>query len=187
MALVPAFIEISDIKAYSAVSENLDSKLLTPTLINVQELHLRQIIGKDLYAELVTQINAGTETALNITLLEDYIHPYLINKVIAESVIDLTYKLRNKAIMTTSSDFGQVANLTDLSKVQGHYNSIAEGYKTKLAEYLCENMADYPLYCPHTRQSSIGGIYLGSPRYETERYSNSNITNISTPKHRWSF
>jgi hypothetical protein len=170
MALVPLFIETDRLKEFSVISENLDSKLLEPTIINVQELSLKYIIGKDLYAELVTEVNAATTTALNITLLNDYIEPYLINKVIADSVIDLTYKLRNKAIMTTSSDFGQVANLTDLSKVQGKYNGIAEGYKKAIQEYLCDNSSSYPLYCPKNKESSIGGIYLGNPRPKKYRY-----------------
>lgn len=164
MALVPQFIETDRLKEFSVISENLDSKLLEPTIINVQELSLKKLIGKDLYAELVSEVNAGVVSALNQTLLNDYIEPYLINKVIAESVIDLTYKLRNKAIMTTSSDFGQVANLTDLSKVQGKYNGIAEGYKIALNDYLCENSSDYPLYCPKNKESTLGGIYLGNPR-----------------------
>lgn len=168
--MTPLFIEASRLKTFSVVSENLDNKLLEPTIISVQDLYLRDILGKDLYDELITQINANTVTSLNQTLLNDYIEPYLINKVISESVIDLTYKLRNKAIMTTNSDFGQVANLTDLSKVQGQYNNRAEGYRNLLETYMCDNGSDYPLYCPKNKESTIGGLYLGNPRCKNRYY-----------------
>jgi len=170
MALIPAFIEIDRLKEFSVISENLDNKLLEPTLIAVQDLYLRDVLGADLYAELITQINADTTTVLNQTLLNDYIEPYLINKVISESVIDITYKLRNKAIQTTNSDFGQVANLTDLSKVQGQYNNRAEGYRKLLQDYLCDNGSDYPLYCPKNTESSVGGFYLGNKRVDPRDY-----------------
>lgn len=162
--MTPLFIEAARLKEFSVISENLDNKLLEPTIIAVQDLYLRDVLGKDLYEELITQINANTVTALNQTLLNDYIEPYLINKVISESVVDITYKLRNKAIMTTGSDLGSVANLTDLTKVQGQYNNRAQGYIKLLVDYMCDNGDDYPLYCPKNTESTLGGFYLGNKR-----------------------
>lgn len=168
--MTPLFIESTRLKNFSVISENLDNKLIEPTIVAVQDLYLRDIVGKDLYAELITQINANTVTSLNQTLLNDYIEPYLINKVISESVLDMTYKMRHKAIMTTNSDFGQVANLTDLSKIKGQYENRAEGYKNLLEKFMCDNGDDYPLYCPKNKESTLGGLYLGNPRYKNRYY-----------------
>jgi len=168
--MTPLFIESTRLKNFSVISENLDNKLIEPTIVAVQDLYLRDIVGKDLYAELITQINANTVTSLNQTLLNDYIEPYLINKVISESVLDMTYKMRNKAIMTTNSDFGQVANLTDLSKIKGQYENRAEGYKNLLEKFMCDNGEDYPLYCPKNKESTLGGLYLGNPRCKNRYY-----------------
>ena len=175
--MTPLFIESTRLKNFSVISENLDNKLIEPTIVAVQDLYLRDIVGKDLYAELITQINANTVTALNQTLLNDYIEPYLINKVISESVLDMTYKMRNKAIMTTNSDFGQVANLTDLSKIKGQYENRAEGYKNLLEKFMCENGDDYPLYYPKNKESTLGGLYLGNPRYKNRYYEKSKKDN----------
>jgi hypothetical protein len=173
MALTPLLIEAARLKEFSVISENLDNKLLEPTIITVQDLFLKDILGKDLYAEIISQVNANTVTALNQTLLNDYVEPYLINKVISESVIDLTFKLRNKAIMTTGSDNSQIASLTDLTKVQGQYNNRAEGYRKILVDFMCESNDDYPLYCPRNRESTIGGFYLGNKRHDyRHRYEN---------------
>jgi hypothetical protein len=78
--------------------------------------------------------------------------------------------MRNKAIMTTNSDFGQVANLTDLSKIKGQYENRAEGYKNLLEKFMCDNGDDYPLYCPKNKESSLGGLYLGNPRCKNRYY-----------------
>lgn len=166
--MTPLLIQASRIKAFSVISENLDNKLIEPTIIATQDLDLCNIIGDDLYDAICTQVDAASVSAANTTLLNDYIEPFLINKVIANCVIDLTYKLRNKAIMTTTSDFGQVANLTDLSKVQGQYNNRAEGYKRKMEKFICDNSTDYPLYRNKNKESAIGGLYLGNPRNSYE-------------------
>ena len=166
MSLTPAFIEIDRLKEFSVVNENLDNKLLEPTLIAVQDLFLRQILGKDLYNELKTQVDNSSVTSDNQTLLNDYIEPYLINKVIANCMLDITYKLRNKAVMTNNSDNGQVATLTDLSKLMGQYENRAEGYKKLLDEFLCDNGTTYPLYCQKksSQYNNTTGIYFGNVR-----------------------
>lgn len=164
--MIPLLISIDRLKEFSVINENVDSKLIEPTIINVQELYLYDVLGKDLYNEIITQVNASSVTSLNQTLLNDYVEPYLINKVISEAVIDLNFKIRNKGIQTNSSDNGQPVGLTELSQLQGKYNNLAEGYKTKIENFLCENGTDYPLYLPINKHSTIGGIYVGNKRVD---------------------
>ena len=164
--MIPLLISIDRLKEFSVVNENVDSKLIEPTIINVQELYLYDVLGKDLYNEIITEVNASSVSATNQTLLNDYIEPYLINKVISEAVIDLNFKIRNKGIQTNSSDNGQPVGLTELSQMQGKYNNIAEGYKTKMRNFLLDNGTDYPLYLPKNNHSTIGGIYVGNKRVD---------------------
>ena len=166
MALTPAFIEIDRIKEFSVANENLDNKLLEPTLIYIQDGYLRQLLGKDFYDAIIVQINADTVTAVNQTLLNDYIEPYLINKVLANCMLDITYKLRNKAVSTMNADFTNVADLTDLSKMSGQYEQRAKTYQSMMVEFLCDNSGDYPLYSPKqaTRTNNTSGLFLGNVR-----------------------
>ena len=181
--MIPLLIEIARLKEFSVINENVDSKLLEPTIINVQELYLYDVLGKDLYSEIITQVNASTVSSPNTILLNDYIEPYLINKVISEAVIDLNFKIRNKGIQTNSSDNGQPVGLNELSQMQGKYNNIAEGYKIKIQNFLLDNGTIYPLYLPKNNHSTIGGIYVGNKRVDYRH--RRGITNVFSEKNHY--
>lgn len=170
MSLTPQFISIEVLKDQSVINENVDSKLLQPTLIMVQDIYLKQVIGKDLYAELITQVNAESVTALNTTLLTDYIQPYLINKVVSELVIDVNYKIKNKALMVGSSDNAQPLDSSGMSIVQTKYRNIAENYRVSLVDYLTDNYLDYPLFKCAKNYSEIPNINVNNARRKKGRY-----------------
>ena len=170
MSLTPQFISIEVLKDQSVINENVDSKLLQPTLIMVQDIYLKQVIGKELYAELITQVNAESVTALNTTLLTDYIQPYLINKVVSELVIDVNYKIKNKSLMVGSSDNAQPLDSSGMSIVQTKYRLIAENYRVNLVDYLTENRLDYPLFKCAKNYSEIPNINVNNARKRKGRY-----------------
>jgi hypothetical protein len=170
MSLTPQFIDIAVLKDQSVVNENLDSKLLIPTLIAVQDVYLYGILGKNLYNELITQINAESVTALNTTLLTDYIQPYLINKVLSQCVIDINYKFKNKALMVGSSDNAQPLDNSGMSLIQVKYANFAESYRGKLVDYLVENSTDYPLFKCVKNYSEIPNINVNNARRKKGRY-----------------
>jgi hypothetical protein len=136
----------------------------------VQDIYLKQVIGKDLYAELITQVNAENVSALNTTLLTDYIQPYLINKVVSELVIDVNYKIKNKALMVGSSDNAQPLDNTGMSIIQTKYRNIAENYRVNLVDYLLDNYTDYPLYKCVKNYSEIPNINVNNARRKKGRY-----------------
>jgi hypothetical protein len=136
----------------------------------VQDIYLKQVIGKDLYAELITQVNAESVTALNTTLLTDYIQPYLINKVVSELVIDVNYKIKNKALMVGSSDNAQPLDSSGMSIIQTKYRNIAENYRVNLVDYLLDNYTDYPLYKCVKNYSEIPNINVNNARRKKGRY-----------------
>jgi hypothetical protein len=123
-----------------------------------------------LYAELITQVNAESVSALNTTLLTDYIQPYLINKVVSELVIDVNYKIKNKALMVGSSDNAQPLDNTGMSIIQTKYRNIAENYRVNLVDYLLDNYTDYPLYKCVKNYSEIPNINVNNARRKKGRY-----------------
>jgi hypothetical protein len=170
MSLTPQFIDIAVLKDQSVINENVDSKLLIPTLIAVQDVYLYGILGKNLYNELITQINAESVTPLNTTLLTDYIQPYLINKVLSQCVIDINYKFKNKALMVGSSDNAQPLDNSGMSLIQVKYANFAESYRGKLVDYLVENSTDYPLFKCVKNYSEIPNINVNNARRKKGRY-----------------
>jgi hypothetical protein len=170
MIKIPQFISTEEIKENSVVNGNVDPKLILPTLISVQDTYLKDLIGRDFYKELCTQINAENVSTDNTDLIEEYIQPYLVNKVISEMVVDANYKIRNKALMVSSSDNAQPLDTDGMNIVQQKYRSIAESYKNSLVEFLNCNRLKYPLYiCKENVNQSVN-INFGNARRQKNRY-----------------
>jgi hypothetical protein len=170
MIKTPQFISLSVLKDNSVINENVDSKLLLPTLIMVQDVYLKGVIGKELYQELCTEIDAESVSTDNVTLIEDYIQPYLINKLVSECVIDTNYKIRNKALMVSSSDNAQPLDATGMTIIQQKYRNIAESYKNNLIEFLQDNRLTYPLFKCIENKTSIINVNLQNARPKKGRY-----------------
>jgi len=170
--MTPQFIKIAKLKDNSVINENVDSKLLLPTLIMVQDVYLKEVIGKDLYKALCDAINADPDNVGSdyTILIEEYIQPYLINKVVSECVVDANYKIRNKALMVSSSDNAQPLDTTGMSIIQQKYKNIAESYKDNLIDFLRENRTTYPLFKCADNITSITNISLQNVRRKKGRY-----------------
>lgn len=164
--MIPLLLEVSRLKDFSVMNGNTDAKLIEPSILNAQELYLKVAIGKDLYSEICTQVTAGTVSVLNKTLLDDYIENFLINKTIELCLVDLNYKLTNKAIMETSAEFGAVVGVKQLSLVEQKYRNQADAYLKQLTEYLEDNSTDYPLYKCIKDFNKAGGLFFGRGRKE---------------------
>lgn len=140
------FISEQALKDSSIINENVDMKLLLPTIKLAQEKYVLPILGTALYNELKTQITNATLTVLNETLLDDYIQPCLIWWIMAESPMPLTYKFMNKSVATRSSENANAASLNDLLKLEERFKDNAEWYSQRITNYLLENSTQYPLY-----------------------------------------
>jgi hypothetical protein len=144
--MTPLLVSVERIKEYSVVNSNVDSKLITPTIVMVQELFLQEILGTDLYTEICSQVKTNTVSNLNKYLLDNFIREYLINMTIAEGLHNFHVKITNTDIVSqtslnaNSSDAGSVNNFRNI------HRSTAENYAMSLSMYLCANQLDYPLY-----------------------------------------
>ncbi|NDD85797.1 hypothetical protein EBZ38_16170 [bacterium] len=90
------FISEETLLDNSIINENVSYTQIRPTVIKVQEMRIQPIVGSPLYGELVTQVVSGTTTALNQTLLEDYIQPAMIQWLYYELPMVLAFKYMNK-------------------------------------------------------------------------------------------
>ena len=155
MSLTPLFISSATIKKYGVIEDNVDVKLIDSTIIMVQDIQLQQILGTDLYNEIAGQITNTTLTALNTTLLDDYIANFLMNAVIAEGCITFTYRFSNKAVMTASADNQQPVSRGELELIQAKWQSQADFYGKRLTNYLIQESTSYPLYLSNNDSSDI--------------------------------
>lgn len=167
------FISADKLKEDTVISENTDNKLIAPTILMVQDIYIQGILGTSLYNELKTQIQSNSVSALNQTLLNDYLQNTIKHYCMAELCLPLTYKFMNKSIVTKNSENSSTATLEQLSQIKNYYLNHAEWYAKRIVKYLQENQTQYPLWLGgnttidaiHPRTNTYHtGMFLGNTR-----------------------
>lgn len=162
------FISETQLKEGSIIDENVDMKTLKPMILIAQDQRILPIIGTGIYNELKTQIQSGTLTALNTTLLDSYITPALKMWVIYEYTIPSTYKYRNKNVGNQGGENNQPASIDDLLRLMDYWKDKAEWYSERITKYLVENSNDYPKFDNPGDGSDI--IHPNGTNYTTNIY-----------------
>jgi len=169
----------------SAVDENVNYDVIRPVMWDAQELYIQDILGTPLYNELKTQVENSTLTALNTTLLNDYVVPCLLKYTLMDSQITMLFKMRNKSVSTDRSDYSTEVDFQEHKYLVNEYRIKAEQYAEKIERYLCANQSSYPLYTTYTSSDEVraqhqrpqtslwlGGMNKGGIGYGYEYYEN---------------
>lgn len=153
------FISEYYIKNNSEIDDNVDVKLLLPTVVYCQRQYIKNTIGSPLYdaieAEIVSTPAGTIATPSYLTLVDTYIAPALLAWVMKEAQVPLTYKFRNKSVAKNNSDFSQPIDFTEHKYVKDYYEPRAILYTKDLENFLCANSADYPLYTQYTSSDQV--------------------------------
>lgn len=163
------------VKDYTFIDPNVDEKYIRISIEEAQKIHIRNYIGSGLYDEIIGQVESGTLTTLNTTLLNDYIIPALKWWVMVEAAPFLTYKVTNKNIVRKNSENSTGIDYTELDKFMVMVTDKAQYHTKRLIDYLFQNSPEYPLYLnPGSGFDTITpqeyaydhGIFLGrNPNY----------------------
>lgn len=147
-------ISPSAVKAVSYVNFNVDDGNMGTSIREGQEIHLQSIIGSNLLyrlQELVLNKKEGKEDNIDAEanaaykeILDDYIIPYLANKVQALLCVPVSFKLRNLGVVRTGDTNVSTPSLKDVMAVQTRYNTLAARYATNLSKYMCAHKNEFP-------------------------------------------
>lgn len=135
------------IKENSLVSNNVDGKYIQNAIKTAQDISLQPIIGSKMFRKLAQMISEDALTDEYRILLVDYIQPILVNSVMSDLVLQLTYKFRNMGAVQTTDTNLIIPSLKDLQYIREDYNLKAQFYMNRLSDYLeanCTKFKDYP-------------------------------------------
>ncbi len=137
----PAFVKENTVLHY-----NVDDGYLKPLIDSIQNTFVRPILGSALFDEIQTQIKLNTVTALNETLIKEYLRDALKWEVCHKYTRIGTYKLNNKGTGTHSGDNFSPLSQQELVTAKSIFKDNADFYRKKLKLFLKANQDDYPLY-----------------------------------------
>lgn len=159
------------LKENSVINNNVDGMYVLPAIEFSQDAGLQPLIGTKLYSRLMDMVEGGTIGNNNDYkyLLDEYITPFLLNKVTAEIQIPLAFKLRNQGVVQQTGENTYVPSLKDMQYVTQNYENKANFYGNRLSDFLRANRSKYPEYCkidscadmPSDSGAYKTGLYLG--------------------------
>lgn len=167
------FISEQSLKDSSQLSDNVDPKLLLPSIKAVQDLTIQPLLGTALYNKLQDLISDGGGVLTDgpyKTLLDLYIKDTQVWYTLADMPYHLRYRLINKGVITREGEAISTVSTTDIEKVMDHFRNKAQSYAQRTIDYLKTNYNLYPEYInPGSTIDTIrpdhtqfaGGIYLG--------------------------
>lgn len=146
------------------VSDSLNSKLITTTIQEVQDMNLASVIGDPLLNELYSQVEFRNLSPSNKELLDLYIQPLLLYESAAALMIKSNIHVSNHGNVKSSDS-------VDATPQIDYYKNQAGIALERLTKYLCKNMSSFPLLSgscldgiqAHINSTLDTSIYLGSP------------------------
>lgn len=134
------------IKQYSTVGDNVDDCYLVPAIIDSQLIGLQPIIGTMLYDSLCEMVDTNTMTAECKALVDNFITPYLLNKVQAYLLMNLYAKQRNAGVVTYLDTNQQNLDIASVKYIKAEFESKATFYANRMVDYLHANSKLFPEY-----------------------------------------
>jgi hypothetical protein len=159
------FISEQKLKSATAVHGNVDPKDLTPAVVAAQDVYVQSLLGSTFYNGLKSRVEAGTETADERYLINNYISPMLANYALYQAFPTLAYKIFNKSILQPTSEESQPATLDQIKYVRDSILNLAEFYRERSREYLIDNES---LFAEYQNPDTADGM---SPDKQPDYYS----------------
>lgn len=157
------FITEQNLLDNSILNENISYAQIRPTLVKAQEMRIQPALGSTLYSELVTQIVAGTVTAANQTLLDDYVQPALVQWTYFELPTVLAFRYMNKGMVRRSSEESTPMSMEEIARLTDRMKNDAEWYTERITRFLVENRTSYPAFNQPT--TALDTIYPNPTNY----------------------
>jgi hypothetical protein len=172
MATPVIFLSEQTLKNESILQDNVDMKVVTPTIRDVQSFYILPILGTSLYEQLQDGVRNSTLTNLQKGLLDDYIIPVMVWYTRMELPMNMNYKYFNKSVGVQNADNMNPANMDEVLMIMDRAKNKAEWYAQRLTNYLAQNQTSFPLYNNQTnvgidtifpnRNNYTSGLVLGS-------------------------
>lgn len=140
-------ISETTLKAYTLINDNVDASYIAPAIQMAQDMGLQPLIGTNLLEKLcmlVANDKIGEEeNAAYKKLLDEYVVPYLCQKVMADIQIPLFAKMRNSGIVQSQDQQTQQLTKGDVDYIRKGYEYNADFYGTRMTDYLRANSTKY--------------------------------------------
>ena len=133
-------------KQWTSLDNNIRIDVLTPSIINAQEIYIQDTLGTKFFDRLKNGIVANDLTTNESTFLNDYVGPTLIQYSLYLLLPNLKYKFVEKGILNGSSEETQPTTLDELQYLRESALDTAQFYNNRMLEFLSDNPNMFTAY-----------------------------------------
>ena len=143
-----------------------------PKVLQAQQFDLRQVVGKEFYAELVLTLEngnllAGGETYLqaDYDALLPYLKQYLTMASYARYLGEADEHNTRYGTVTKINPHSQILDPADRDRKIRTYRSMAASYANDICEFLSDNSSKYPVWeqnQPDSDSGKLSGVTFSS-------------------------
>ena len=132
------------IKDDSVITQNLDGKYILSAIKNAQDMCLLPLLGSKLLNEIYAQVQDGSVEDRIQVLLDDYIHPILLNASISHIIVNTSLKIKNLGTVNTGDTNVTNVNIKDIQWLKQQYDYNVDFYNKRCIEYIKQHIDLYP-------------------------------------------
>ena len=133
-------------KQWTNLDNNIRIDILTPSILQAQDLYIQDTLGTPFYKRLKAGVVANDLNLNETTFLKDYIGPCLMQYALYMLMPSLKYKMVEKGILNGVSEETQPTTLDEMKWLQQNTLNTAEFYNKRMLEFLQDNPGMFALY-----------------------------------------
>lgn len=149
------FIDESYLKNTTDLDQNVDNRLLRPSIQYMQDKYILPILGNNIFEQWKQWINSGVTLSGNpssffpsngydLTLLTTWVQPCLAACVMIELVRKVSLQIKNKGVLQAHSEFSTTATDAQLNWLSENYRETAAFYGQRITQYLMNSPEIWP-------------------------------------------
>jgi len=139
-------IDLASLKELSLIHENVENELLRVVLKRSQDMYIEPVIGTAQYNRLLQGVEDNDLTALELTLVNDYIVIVLVIAAELRLADPVTTEIRNIGVGVVTEQNYTANTSSQMERTKDMTYKDLTFYKNRLKRYLCENSSSYPLF-----------------------------------------
>jgi len=147
------------LKNFTNINKNVDMDVLKSEVQIAQDIDLQTILGTKFYNHLLSQVTAtgNTFNADELTLVNDYIQPFLIQTAYFNAMPGIMYRTMNRGIVEGTMENAASVDINTMKYLRTIQKQRADFYMTRLQDYLLigRGQNKFPDY---VTQSTIDGM-----------------------------
>jgi hypothetical protein len=170
-------ISETKLKQFTNINKNVDMDVLRGEVQVTQDTELQPLLGSKFYNHLLDQVSStgNTFNSDELTLVNEYIAPYLIQASYFRAIPHLHYRTMNRAIIEGQTEGGSPVDLETMKYLRSIQKQTADFYKMRLQDWLITGRGQN-LFPDYLSTSTIDGMIPD----KSAKYNNPIVLNHTT-------